>query len=183
MSPKSLRTCKGRWLANAAVKVFYGSVGDGLNPVIDGLRHTDRVSTPQGDLSLLDVILSAVVPMFFVMALGYLAGWMRDIDNHQVAELNALVMDFALPASLFVAMVQTPRELPLVAALVAAVGLSAPTGREAIILCAVPSGFFGILFGLRYGIVSQDSGSLLIASTVLSAATLPAAILLTPGTH
>jgi malonate transporter len=55
----------------------------------------------------------SVVPLFFVMALGYLAGWLRDIDNHHVAELNALVMDFALPASLFVAMVQTPRELLL----------------------------------------------------------------------
>jgi malonate transporter len=49
--------------------------------------------------------------------------------------------------------------------------------------CAVPSGFFGILFGLRYGVVSQDAGSTLIASTVLSAATVPAAILLTAGTH
>ena len=37
-----------------------------------------------GDLNLLDIILSAVVPVFFVMALGYLAGWVRDIDNHQV---------------------------------------------------------------------------------------------------
>ena len=55
------------------------------------------------------MILDSIVPVFFVMALGYLAGWTRDIDNHHVAELNALVMDFALPASLFVAMVQTPR--------------------------------------------------------------------------
>jgi malonate transporter and related proteins len=315
---------------------------------------------------LLDIILGSVVPLFFVMALGYLAGWMRDIDNHHVAELNALVMDFALPASLFVAMVQTPRELlleqgtlmvvlavsmlaiyglhyflqtslfgrdsrqaavvslttalpnfasaglPLIrsvfgaentvsvgisiavgsivmspltlvileagdksagdgpalprilraigksivkpvviapvigivltacdvevpllldtsltligvgaggvalfltglilssqpfrlnrnvasgtllksvvhpllaAALVAALSISPLVGREAIILCAVPSGFFGILFGLRYGVASQDAGSILIASTVLSAATLPAAILLTAETH
>jgi malonate transporter len=315
---------------------------------------------------LLDIILSSVVPVFFVMALGYLAGWLRDIDNQHVAELNALVMDFALPASLFVAMIQTPRKLlleqgtfmvvlavsmltiyglhyflqtslfrldsrqaavvslttglpnfasaglPLIrsvfgaentvsvgisialgtivlspltlvileagdksagdgpapprilraigksilkpvviapvlgivltacnvevppllntslaligvgsggvalfltglilssepfklnrnvasgtllksvvhpllaAALVAALSTSALVGREAIILCAVPSGFFGILFGLRYGIVSQDAGSILIASTVLSAATLPVAILLTPATH
>jgi len=51
---------------------------------------------------MLDTILSSVVPMFFVMALGYLAGWTRDINNHHVAELNALVLDFALPASLFV---------------------------------------------------------------------------------
>jgi malonate transporter len=332
------------------------------NKILGDNAH--RASTSRGTPTLLDIILSSVVPVFFVMALGYLAGWLRDIDNQQVAELNALVMDFALPASLFVAMVQTPRELllkqgalmvvlavsmlviyglhyflqtslfgidsgqaavvalttglpnfasaglPLIrsvfgaantvsvgisialgsivmspltlvileagdkssgdgpalprilhaiaksilkpvviapiigmaltacdvevplllttslaligvgaggvalfltglilsaqpfrlnrnvasgtllknvvhpvlaAVLVAALSMSAPAGREAIILCAVPSGFFGILFGLRYGIVSQDSGSLLIASTVLSAATLPAAILLTRG--
>ena len=59
------------------------------------------------------MILDSIIPVFFVMALGYLAGWTRDIDNHHVAELNALVMDFALPASLFVAMVQTPRSLLL----------------------------------------------------------------------
>jgi malonate transporter and related proteins len=63
--------------------------------------------------------------------------------------------------------------------------LAAPPviGREAIILCAVPAGFFGILFGLRYGVVSLDAGSTLIASSLLSAGTLPAAILLTAGTQ
>jgi malonate transporter len=44
-----------------------------------------------------------------VLALGYVAGRTKYIDNHRVAELTSLVMDFALPASLFVAMVQTPR--------------------------------------------------------------------------
>ncbi len=314
---------------------------------------------------MLDIILGSTVPVFFVIALGYLAGWLRHIDNHRVAELNALVMDFALPAALFVAMVQTPRDLlleqgplmivlavsmlviyglhfflqtklskldsreaavgsltsglpnfasaglplissvfgaantvsvgisiavgsivmspltlvileagnekardvpalqriigaigksilkpvviapmigmvltlcsvevprllntsltligvgaggvalfltglilssqsfklkanvvsgtllknvvhPLLAAgLVAALAISGLIGREAIILSAIPSGFFGILFGLRYGVVSQDAGSTLIASTILSAATIPTAILLTAGT-
>ena len=36
------------------------------------------------------VLLNALLPIFAVMALGYLAGWVRDIDNHHVAELNAL---------------------------------------------------------------------------------------------
>jgi len=36
------------------------------------------------------------------MALRYFAGLMRDIDKHHVAELNALVLEFALPAALFV---------------------------------------------------------------------------------
>ncbi len=55
------------------------------------------------------VILMALAPIFFVMALGYVAGRMRRIDNHHVGELNALVMDFALPASLFVATASTQR--------------------------------------------------------------------------
>jgi malonate transporter and related proteins len=62
---------------------------------------------------MIDVLLNAPVPIFAVMALGYLAGWIRDIDNHHVAELNALVMDFALPASLFVATASSSRALLL----------------------------------------------------------------------
>jgi malonate transporter len=67
---------------------------------------------------MIDVLLDALVPIFAVMALGYFAGWIRDVDNHHVAELNALVMDFALPASLFVATATTSRtfllaQLPL----------------------------------------------------------------------
>ena len=42
------------------------------------------------------------------MALSYFAGRVRDIDNHHVAKLNALVMDFALPADLFIATASTP---------------------------------------------------------------------------
>ena len=49
------------------------------------------------------VILMALTPVFFVMALGYVAGRWRIIDNHHVSGLNALVMNFAVPASLFVA--------------------------------------------------------------------------------
>lgn len=54
------------------------------------------------------VILRALAPIFFVMALGYVAGRRRGVDNQHVGELNALVMDYALPASLFVATASTP---------------------------------------------------------------------------
>jgi len=57
------------------------------------------------------VVIQALVPIFFVMLLGYFAGRVRTIDNHHVGEINALVMDFALPASLFVATASTPREV------------------------------------------------------------------------
>jgi len=54
-------------------------------------------------------ILLTLVPVFFVMALGYGAGRLRIVDNRQVDSLNALVMDFALPASLFVASASATR--------------------------------------------------------------------------
>ncbi|MFF2324287.1 AEC family transporter [Agrobacterium sp. NPDC058088] len=59
---------------------------------------------------MIEIILQALVPIFFVIALGYFAGKHRTIDNHHVTELNALVMQFALPASLFVATATTARE-------------------------------------------------------------------------
>jgi malonate transporter len=55
------------------------------------------------------VIFMALAPIFFVMALGYVAGRTRTIDKHHVGEINALVRDFALPASLFVATAFTQR--------------------------------------------------------------------------
>ena len=48
-------------------------------------------------------------------------------------------------------------------------------------LAALPAGFFGILFGLRFGLSSGAAGTTLIASTALSAMTLSAAIYLTSG--
>jgi malonate transporter and related proteins len=59
---------------------------------------------------MVDTILTSLVPVFFVMVLGFVAGLTKDIDNRNIASLNALVMDFALPAALFTAMAQTPRE-------------------------------------------------------------------------
>jgi hypothetical protein len=69
---------------------------------------------------------------------------------------------------------------PLLAAgLVWLFAVSLLTAREAILLSALPAGFFGVLFGLRCGLSSDVVGTTLIASAVLSAATLAAAIYLT----
>ena len=56
-----------------------------------------------------NAILLALAPVFFVLALGYASGRLRIVDNHQVDGLNALVMNFALPASLFVATASASR--------------------------------------------------------------------------
>lgn len=56
-----------------------------------------------------NAILMALVPVFFVLLLGYTAGKFHVVDNLHVDALNALVMDFALPASLFAATASASR--------------------------------------------------------------------------
>jgi malonate transporter len=71
---------------------------------------------------------------------------------------------------------------PLLAAALASLFAISPLAtREAIVLSALPVGFFGVLFGLRFDVSSEVVGTTLIASTVLSAATLAAAIFFTAG--
>jgi len=48
--------------------------------------------------------------------------------------------------------------------------------NTAILLAALPSGFFGILFGVNYEVVSAEAGSIVIASTAASVVTLAIAI-------
>src|SRR5438045_7407776 len=74
-------------------------------------------------------VITVLLPVFFVLGLGYFAGRAKKFDADQVAGLNDLVLDYALPAMMFVATVKTPREQLLsegpyaLALLVAFVGL------------------------------------------------------------
>ncbi|HBR2653451.1 TPA: AEC family transporter [Klebsiella pneumoniae] len=54
------------------------------------------------------VIIHALAPIFVIMLLGFWAGKAGMVDNKNVSLLNIFVMDFALPATLFSATVQTP---------------------------------------------------------------------------
>ena len=59
------------------------------------------------------IILLALLPIFFVLLLGYTAGKWRRVDNTHVGALNTVVMSYALPASLFAATAATPRQAML----------------------------------------------------------------------
>jgi malonate transporter len=54
------------------------------------------------------ILLYALAPVFLTLGLGWFAGTTALIDNRQTASINLLLMNFALPASLFVAMARTP---------------------------------------------------------------------------
>lgn len=71
------------------------------------------------------VIVHALAPIFVIMLLGFYAGKAKMVDNRNVSLLNIFVMDFALPAALFSATVQTPwagivEQSPLIVVLVLA---------------------------------------------------------------
>jgi malonate transporter and related proteins len=55
------------------------------------------------------MITEALVPIFFVMFLGYCAGARRIIDNQHVASLIVLLLTFAVPVAAFVGVAQTSR--------------------------------------------------------------------------
>jgi malonate transporter and related proteins len=58
-------------------------------------------------------LVGALLPVFFVLALGYVAGKRDAFDADQAAGLSKLAVSFALPASLFVGMTEIPRNLLL----------------------------------------------------------------------
>ena len=58
-------------------------------------------------------LVSALLPVFFVLALGYFAGKRNAFDEDQAAGLSKLALSFALPASLFVSMTDIPKDLLL----------------------------------------------------------------------
>ena len=58
-----------------------------------------------------DLIAMALLPVFLVLALGFLAGRRKLIDNGNIANLNVLLMQFALPLTLFTSIARTPRAL------------------------------------------------------------------------
>jgi malonate transporter and related proteins len=77
------------------------------------------------------VILAALVPIYFVLLLGFTAGKRGVVKSAHVAGLNAVVMSYALPASLLAATAATPRafmleQWPLLVTLVVAMMLIYP---------------------------------------------------------
>lgn len=78
------------------------------------------------------VIIHALAPIFVIMLLGFWAGKAKMVDNKNVSLLNIFVMDFALPATLFSATVQTPwngivAQSPLVLVLTGAMWIMRPS--------------------------------------------------------
>mgnify|MGYP002534861983 CR=1 FL=1 len=60
---------------------------------------------------MLHIILYAIVPIFVVMALGYFSGKAGAFSGQDARVLNKVVLNYALPAALFVSIVKANREM------------------------------------------------------------------------
>ena len=56
-------------------------------------------------------LVGALLPVFFVLALGYFAGKRNAFDADQAGGLSKLATSYALPASLLVSMTDIPTRL------------------------------------------------------------------------
>ncbi len=78
---------------------------------------------------MLDAIIGALLPVVVTLLLGTVAGWRHDEDAKAAGALNTMVLRYALPLSLFVGTVSTPRatllaQAPL--ALILLIGMAVP---------------------------------------------------------
>ena len=58
---------------------------------------------------MFSLVVTALLPVFLGLALGYVAGYRKLVDNRNVASLNVFLMQFLLPITLFVSIARTPR--------------------------------------------------------------------------
>src|SRR5579863_6582315 len=56
-------------------------------------------------------ILNSLAPVFFVLGLGYFAGLWKMVDNKNVHSINVMLMNFALPCALFLAIARASRKV------------------------------------------------------------------------
>lgn len=100
------------------------------------------------------------MPVFFVLALGYIAGKRNDFDADQASGLSKLALTYALPASLFVGMTHIPKELML------------QQGTLLLALVLVHSGLFlASWFALKFVKAFQGAPSVIYALTLSTSAT------------
>lgn len=109
--------------------------------------------------SMLNTIASVLLPVFFVIALGYAAGCAKRFDSEQVQGLNLIVLRYALPASLFVGTARTPRDQIL------------QQGSFFLALLIALAGFYLIIYLLNLRLYHRDWGTTAVQTLMTTSPT------------
>lgn len=62
-------------------------------------------------MNIVHIILYAIVPILVIMLVGYISGKRGIFDGHDAKKFNKVVLNYALPAALFVSIVTASREM------------------------------------------------------------------------
>ena len=106
-------------------------------------------------------LLQALVPLFFVLALGYGAGRFHAFDGDQASGFNKLLVNFALPAMLFASTVMIKRDQML------------QEGPVVLTLIATFLGLFLAAVGLFRGLLKRTTAEAAIAGLLASSSAAP----------
>lgn len=106
-------------------------------------------------------LVGALAPVFFVLALGYVAGKRNEFDADQAAGLSKLALTFALPASLFVGMTHIPKMLML------------QQGRLLLALILVHCGLFLVAWSVLRSLKTLQGAPAVIYALALSTSATP----------
>jgi hypothetical protein len=110
---------------------------------------------------MLDIILSALLPMVVTFLLGFLAAWRHDFGSSDASTLNRMVLLYAVPLALFAGTVATSRaalsqDIPLVIA-----------------LCVGIIGLYGVIFLFARFVFRMQLGTSALAALTASAPAVP----------
>src|ERR1700741_1867470 len=110
---------------------------------------------------MLDIILSALLPMVVTFLLGFVAAWRHDFGSKDAPTLNRMVLRYAVPLALFAGTVTTSRaalskDIPLVIA-----------------LCAGIIGFYGVVFLFSRIVLRMQVSMSALAALTASAPAVP----------
>jgi malonate transporter len=108
------------------------------------------------------MIIEALVPIFFVIFLGYFAGARRIINNQHVASLTVLLLTFAVPVAAFVGIAQTSRS-----------GLE-ENGKLVFVLVISMLVIFGITFAINHYVFRLSPGENAVQSLSVGFPNFPA---------
>ena len=108
------------------------------------------------------MIIEALVPIFFVIFLGYFAGARRIINNQHVASLTVLLLTFAVPVAAFVGIAQTSRS-----------GLE-ENGKLVFVLVISMLVIFGITFAINHYVFRVSPGENAVQSLSVGFPNFPA---------
>jgi len=110
---------------------------------------------------MLDIILSALLPMVVTFLLGFVAAWRHDFGSKDASTLNRMVLLYAVPLALFAGTVTT--SLP-------ALGQDIPM---VIALCVAIIGLYGVVFLLSRIVLHMEVSTCALAALTASAPAVP----------